>query len=249
LDTLAAQMIAILLVSLRIAPTLSFAPPFTLLRMPALVRVILGVALAGWLVAANPALWAQSLSQNLAAAFLSELLLGLALAITLQIAFAALLTMGRALEFQAGFGMAVLADPTFRAQTPLLGMLFAYGAGAIFFATGGPADLLAIWARSLELAPLGSYAGLSDLAPLLSFLSAAFALGLSVGALVMVVLFLLDCAIALASRTLPQMNVLFLGFQLKTIALLATMPIALAVSGAGLLRLIRLALDAAPRTI
>lgn len=247
MDTLALQTIAVLLVSLRIGPTLAFSPPFTLTRTPALVRVALGTALAGWMVAANPTLTSHIESQTLITALLSELTLGVALAISLQIAFAALMTMGRALEFQAGFGMAVLADPTFRAQSPLLGMIFSYAAGAIFFASGGPADLLAIWSHSLALAPLGGYGGLSDLAPLLSFLASAFAIALSLAGLVMLALFLVDAAVAMASRTLPQMNVLFLGFQLKTIALLVTLPIALSFSGALLLRLIRLALEAAPR--
>jgi flagellar biosynthetic protein FliR len=54
---------------------------------------------------------------------------------------------------------------------------------------------------------------------------------------------MIDYAIALVSRTLPQMNVLFLGFQVKALATLVVLPIALAGSAALFLRMFRFALD------
>ncbi len=150
MEELTDQASAALLVSLRIAPALAFAPPFTLLRVPSIVRVMLAIALAAWLVAAYPQQTWQSgfWSRGLFLSATAELLMGIALALTLQLAFAALLTAGRAIDIQAGFGLATLIDPATRAQMPLAGTLFVYAAGAIFFATGGPADLLAIWAAS-----------------------------------------------------------------------------------------------------
>ncbi len=55
----------------------------------------------------------------------------------------------------------------------------------------------------------------------------------------MLVLFLLDIAIAFMSRTLPQMNMLLIGFQVKPIAMLVTLPIALGLSTGIALRLLR----------
>jgi flagellar biosynthesis protein FliR len=55
--------------------------------------------------------------------------------------------------------------------------------------------------------------------------------------------------IAFMSRTLPQMNMLVLGFQVKTIALLVTLPFVFAFSGSLFLRLVRLAIDATPDLI
>jgi len=59
---------------------------------------------------------------------------------------------------------------------PLIGTLFAYAAGAVFFATSGPADLVAIWSRSLERIPLGRIAEVQDVTgPVLFFLGPASA--------------------------------------------------------------------------
>lgn len=245
------QAIAVLLVALRIAPTLAFAAPFTLMRVPASVRVILSIALAGWLVAAHPAQsWQTAFwSHGIVLTALGELFLGIALSLALQLAFAALLTAGRTIDIQAGFGLAVLIDPATRTQLPLVGTLFAYATGAIFFATNGPADLLAIWSASLDRVPLGSAAIGRDIGVIASYISAVFVMAFGLGGMVMLVLFLADMAIAFMSRTLPQMNVMLLGFQVKAIATLAVLPIAIGVSGALFLRMVRYALETTPRLI
>ncbi|KQN39511.1 hypothetical protein ASG37_08115 [Sphingomonas sp. Leaf407] len=239
------QAVATLLVSLRIAPTLAFAQPFTLIRIPAIVRVLLAVALATWLVAGNPqATWrAPGWQAALPAVAAGELLLGIALALALQLAFAALLVAGRTIDIQAGYGLAVLVDPSLRSQLPLIGTVLAYAGGAVFFATDGPARLLAIWAASLERAPLGSAFDMARSDVLIGYVSAVFLLAFGLAGLVLLVLFLLDLAIALMSRTLPQMNVLLLGFQVKTLATLIMLPIALALSGSLFATLIAYALD------
>jgi flagellar biosynthetic protein FliR len=246
MEGLTDQAVATMLVSLRLAPTLAFAPPFTLMRVPPSVRMVLAISLSAWLVAAYPdQSWRGPAFREtgLVATAAGELFLGISLAVALQLAFAALLTAGRAIDIQAGFGLATVMDPATRAQNPLTGTLFVYAAAAIFFATGGPADLLAIWAASIEQVPLGA-GGVGDgLVPMLGYIGAVFVMAFGAGGLAMLVLFLIDLAIAFMSRTLPQMNVLVLGFGVKTIAMLAVLPIALSLSAALFLRMVRFALQ------
>jgi flagellar biosynthetic protein FliR len=251
-EQLTNQAVAALLVSLRIAPALAFAPPFTLLRVPAIIRVLLAITIAAWLVAAHPQQSWQSdfWSRGLFVTAMAELLMGIALALTLQMAFAALLTAGRAIDIQAGFGLAMLIDPTTRAQMPLVGTLFAYAAAAIFFATEGPADLLAIWATSMAQIPLGAATvGGDSVAAIIAYMSAVFVMAFGAAGLVMLVLFVIDLAVAFMSRTLPQMNVLLIGFQVKTLAVLAILPIGIALSAALFLRMLRYALQTAAELV
>lgn len=245
------QAVAILLLTLRIVPTFAFAPPFTLLRAPAIVRVLLSIALAAWLAAANPAqTWqADYAAHGLAWTAASELLLGIGMALALQFAFAALLTVGRALDIQAGFGLAVLVDPTTKAQMPLVGTVFAYAAAAIFFAGNGPADLLAVWTASIEAVPLGGGAIGGDVSRLMGYLGAVFIIACALGGAIMLALLLADLAIAFMSRTLPQMNVMLLGFQVKALVTLALLPAAAGLAGGLFLRLLRLAVETAPQLV
>ncbi|HEY0148120.1 MAG TPA: flagellar biosynthetic protein FliR [Allosphingosinicella sp.] len=244
METLTNQALATLLLTLRIAPTLSFAPPFTLMRIPATVRLILGISLAGWLVAAYPEQTALTdFRSGLVATAASELLLGIMLALALQLAFAALLTAGRTIDIQAGYGLATLIDPGTRTPLPLVGTFFAYAAGLIFFASNGPADLLAIWGNSVAQVPLGQAAIGGKVGVLAAYMCAIFVMAFGAAGLVMLVLFVIDLSIAFMSRTLPQMNVLILGFQVKTLATLVVLPIALALSATLFLRMLRFALQ------
>jgi flagellar biosynthetic protein FliR len=251
MEDFAGQAIATLLVSLRIAPTLAFAQPFTLMRVPATVRVMLSIALAGWLVAAYPeATWRADLrGAGLPMVAVGELFLGVALALALQLAFAALLTAGRAVDIQAGFGLAAVVDPTTKSQLPLVGTLFAYAAGMLFFAMGGGEDLLAVWAASIVQVPLGSATIGGDPGVVMEYMSAVFLMAVGLAGSVLLVLFLLDLTIAFLSRTLPQMNVLLLGFQVKALATIVMLPVALSLSGALFIRLLRYALETMPRLI
>ncbi|WHU04986.1 flagellar biosynthetic protein FliR [Sphingomonas sp. NIBR02145] len=251
MEDLTDQAVAVLLLSLRIAPMLGFAQPFTLLRIPAMVRMMLGISLAAWLVHGNPeATWrAPFWDAGLPMVAAGELFLGVSLALALQLAFAALLTAGRTIDIQAGFGLAVLVDPTTRSQMPLAGTLFAYAGAAVFFGIGGPQDLLAVWAASVEKVPLGAASLGGDPAPMLEYMGAVFLMAIGLAGIVLLILFLLDLIVAFLSRTLPQMNVLLLGFQVKAIATMAALPFALSFSGALFAQLMRGALEVMPRLI
>lgn len=236
---------AALLVSLRLSPTLAFAQPFTLLRVPILVRVMIAVALALWLVDARPALTTDMLArQSLISLFFGELLIGLSIALALQLAFAAILWAGRALDIQAGFGLAALSDPTTQNDQPLVGTILAYACAVIFMTTGAMYDLLAVWVASLEALPLGYGLFRPDMTALGSYLGGVFFLAIGLVGIAMLAIFLADIVIGFMSRTLPQMNMLLLGFQVKAMLLLITLPLAITLSGALYLRIIRLALGA-----
>ena len=237
-----------LLLSLRVAPVLAFAPPFTLVRLPRTFRMLLSLGVAACLVAANPA--AAMLRDTGAGALLvtgaMELMLGIVFMVAFQLSFAALQVAGRTVDIQAGFGMSLLIDPTTRGSMPLTGTLFVYAAAAIFFAADGHAELLRLMAAALDAIPLGHWQIFESPAPLISFISLSFLCAFGVAGGVMLALLLCDLAITFLSRTVPQMNVLVLGFQVKTIVYFLVLPIVFATSGALLARMTRITLETLP---
>lgn len=244
MDAFTQTVIAVFFLSLRFVPVFSFSPPFTLLRVPQTVRVLLGLSLALWIVISFPEQTRDQVQTvSIFQLALSEITLGLTMSLSLQWAFAAIFMIGRSLDIQAGFAMAMLADPTTQSQIPLLGTVFAYGAAAVFFAIGGTGDLLAIFVESVIRVPLGSGNFFVNPAPLIAFISTAFILATGLVGIVMLVLFMIDLTVAFLSRTLPQMNVLLIGFQVKTLAILAVTPIAISLSLAAYLQLIQSALQ------
>ncbi|MBA4162674.1 MAG: type III secretion protein [Novosphingobium sp.] len=239
--------IAILLASLRLAPTIAFAPPFTMVRMPGLARGCLTIALAAGAMGLGAGRGVTGWQGNLVTAAASELALGLALALSLQLAFAMIAMAGRALDIQAGFGLAFLIDPTTKAQVPLIASLFSYAAAAIFFATEGPYDVFAALAASFDALPLGAAASPDTVGQTLSFLGTVSILALGVVGLASTVLFLIDLVIAMLARTLPQMNMLVLGFQVKAMVTLLLLPATLALAAGVIARILRLGIEAMAR--
>lgn len=220
-----AWVIGVLLLSMRLMPTFAFAPPFTLLNIPLRIRVLIPIGLAVCLIQLPGAL-AQPFAPDFGSLIplaASELLIGIGIAFALQAAFAALYFAGRILDFQAGFALALVIDPATRTQTPLLGTVFALAAAAIFFAVDGHHDLLRAVSATLEAVPVGAIAGGWSPAAVIAQFSLIFAFGVVVAGAGMLVLFLTDVTLAFLMRTMPQMNVLLLGLQVKTIVLFLTL--------------------------
>jgi flagellar biosynthesis protein FliR len=249
-DALPNWAVSCFVLGLRIAPVFTFAPPFTLIRMPVLFRVLFGFGLSIALLAAHPqAIMVTSDLPAMVIAAFWELGLGLMLVLAFQLAFGALYVSGRTIDIQAGFGLALLIDPTSRAQTPLVGTLFAYAAGAVFFAVNGHLELLRLIAASLDAIPLGDWNMPHTVERVAAFLSLTFLTAFGVAGGTVLALWLIDLSIALLSRTVPQMNVLVLGFQVKTIVLLLVLPTSFGLAGTLLVRLMTSTLEAIPRLL
>ncbi|MFT4025413.1 MAG: flagellar biosynthetic protein FliR [Novosphingobium sp.] len=250
-DDLQAWVASCVLLSLRIAPVFLFAPPFTLVRAPRLFVALMGLGLSAALVSALPAeaRLSEVTAATLAAGALRELFLGLVPVAVLQFLFGTLNVAGRTIDVQAGFGLAMQIDPTTRTQQPLVGTIFGYAAAATFFAAGGHLQLLRFFTASLRAVPLGAEHGHGALQPLLGYVSAVSLAAIGVGGAAIAALFLCDIVVAALSRTVPQMNALLLGIQVKAGVMLVAVPVALGLSGSLLARLVAAALEIMPRLL
>lgn len=212
-----AALASVFLIALRVGPLFVLAPVFGAAAVPLRIRILLGLAFA-WVLAAAvaPGAAAPSLSPgSLIAAAATELVLGMALAFGVFAAFGAFLFGGRILDIQIGFGIASLIDPATRAQSPLLGTALNLLATAVFFAVDGHHMLLRALAWSLvRLPPGGSIAGLDPAAVGAQF-GVVFSYGLVVVAPVAFTLLLLDVALAIVARTMPQLNIFIVAMPLK----------------------------------
>jgi len=250
-DGLTAWIVSSLLVGLRITPVFAFAPPFSLIPVPRLVRVLFGIGLSICLVSAYPQ--ATSLANTaLSAVFLAatrELMLGVVFVLVFQVTFAALYLAGRTIDVQAGYGLSLIINPASQTQSPLIGTLFVYAAGAAFFALDGHVEFLRLIAASLDVVPLGTWLMPDSIDRITALMSVVFLTAFGVAGGAVLCLFLTDVAIAVLSRTVPQMNVLVLGFQVKTIVLLLVLPTSFGIGGALLTRMMATMLQALPRML
>jgi flagellar biosynthetic protein FliR len=217
LDVEIAWIGAVMLLALRVGPLFILAPGLGNAAVPVRVRAGLGLALAAILVSAHPDWRLQApleIGPWLAAAA-AELVIGLAWAFGLFCAFGAFLFGGRLLDIQIGFGVATLFDPSNRAPSPLLGTGLNLMALAIFFAVDGHHQLIRAVAASLSTVPPGSGLAHLDGALVIAAFGSLFAFGLAVVAPAVITLLLLDVALGVVARTMPQMNIFIVAMPLK----------------------------------
>lgn len=212
-----AWIAAVFLVAIRLGPLFVLTPVFGTSGIPARVKVLFTFALAALMVSAVPPNWPVDVGSfaGLLNAALAELAIGAAMAFGLIAAFAAFSFGGRLVDLQVGFGVASLIDPSTRSQAPLLGTLLQLVAVAVFFAADGHHVLLRGLAGSLERFPPGTPLDRLTLEAVIAQFGLVFVHGLAVVAPAVFALLLLDFAMAIAARTMPQLNVFIVSMPLK----------------------------------
>lgn len=209
-------ILSVLLVAVRIGAALVMTPILSFGGIPAMTRVLLVLALAVALVSTVVVPPATTLTfGSLLAAAAGELVIGGLLAFGIFTAFAAFQLAGRIMDLQMGFGVASLIDPATRTQSPLLGTLLNLVALAVFFAVDGHHLVIRGLAYSLSQLPPGSSLAALDPAAMVAQFGAMFMFAVALAAPVIFVLLLVDVALAVMARTMPQMNVFIVSLPIK----------------------------------
>lgn len=212
--------------SLRLAVVLAMTPVLSAIPTPNRVRALLVIGLSwslGQLLAAPPVVASYGMGSLLAAACV-EVALGVVMALGVLLAFAAFSLAGNLLDVQIGFGIAQVFDPVGNKSAPLLVSAFNHVAVVGFFLVDGHHGLLRALAYSFELFPAGAgWSLILTAGPVFKQVSAMFILGFALAAPVVFCILLVEFALGLIARNLPQINMLVLGIPAKIIVGFAVM--------------------------
>lgn len=208
---------AVFLAFTRLSALFLMTPLFSVAQVPFRVRLVFMLALALVLVVglqlATPAVPASLV--QLVAAVVHELLVGAALAFGIFAAFGAFLLGGRILDLQMGFGVANLIDPATNAQAPLIGTILNITAVMVFFLLDGHHMIIRGVAYSMGQVPLGQGLEALNIQAILHQFGQMFVFGLMLVAPAVFCLFMVDLGLAVAARTMPQVNIFIVGLPLK----------------------------------
>lgn len=206
------------LVLARVTGLVITAPLCTTLQAPKQVRATLALALA-LVIAPTQIQQAQAPPQTLAGLMLplvSELLVGAGLGLGVSILLGAAQLSGHLISQLSGLSAAQAFDPGLGGSTPLFSRLLGLFATAIYLAVGAQRWLIGALLETFSVMPAGE-ARLSESLgeTLLAILSQSCSLGIRGAAPVVLALLLATLVLGLIGRTLPQLNVLALGFGLN----------------------------------
>lgn len=147
---------------------------------------------------------------------LGEILIGVILGLAARLLLTSLQIMGQMAGFQMGFAMANVVDPMSGMQISVLGQ-FVYLIGVlVFLAVGGHHHFIRALADSFTLVPPGEFGLSQGLATaMMDLTSQMFTLALRIGAPIIGALLFTSVIMGVLAKTVPQMNVLIVGFPLK----------------------------------
>jgi flagellar biosynthetic protein FliR len=229
-------VLAVFLLSLRLSAVFLLTPVLYAFSVPATARLLLVIGLSAGLALGIPAAQTHELlvmnGGQLLAASLKELALGATLALGILTAFAAISMAGRFIDVQVGFGIAQVFDPVTQRQVPVLTSAFDKLGVIVFFLVDGHHALLRGLAYSLDRFPLGRTWPLQAAAPLvIKQVAGLFALALALAAPLVICLLMVELALGVVARNLPQMNMFVVGIPIKIIVGLAALSLWFAGAG------------------
>jgi len=145
-----------------------------------------------------------------------SLLVGALLSFTLGLVFTAVRYAGQIMGMQIGFAIVNTIDPQSGAQVSVLSHFYYLLAFLLFFAVDGHHVLMASLVYSCTVLPL--FAPVDVVAGswfLLQEYSQIFRIGLQIAAPCVIVLLMVSATMGVVVKTVPQLNVLVVGFPIK----------------------------------
>lgn len=209
-------VVRLLLVSLRLSVLLLATPLFALSRIPQHVKVLaILIFSAAIAITAVPASGLALSTGTVLLAGIGELIVGAMMAFGLHCAFAAFQFGGRLLDLQMGFGIANLINPSSEEQDPLLGTVALLAGVMTFYLLDGHLWVVRAFVQSYDWFPIGKLPDGGVIDAIVAQFGLMFSLGTVLVAPVVTVLLLVDVGLAMAAKTMPQLNVFMLSIPIK----------------------------------
>lgn len=221
------QFLVFVLILTRISGLVMTAPVLGLKSAPMQIRAFLAVALA---VLVTPFYWQETANMpantiGLSMLLVQEMLLGMSLGLSIHILFSGLHVTGQIMGQLSGMSLAEAYDPAQEASVPIFTDLMDKVTLAVFVIIGGHRALMQVLLDTFRWMPPGkTVLGPTLLDALTDVTCNSLALGVRAAAPALVALLLANLILGLISRTLPQLNVMAVGFGLNImITMLVTM--------------------------
>jgi flagellar biosynthesis protein FliR len=218
------------LILTRVSGLTMTAPLFGSKDVPARIRVLLALALAVLVfpLQQNTAVKDPGTMLNYLALLGGEVLIGAFLGLGVMLLFHGMELAGELIASTGGLMLADVFDPTAETNVPILSRFFFLFSLSVFLCIGGHRQVMVGLLDTFQAIPPGK--GLFN-APvndaLVALLAQSFSLGLRVAAPAMVALLLGMLVMGLIGRTVPQLNILIIGFGLNALLTFAVLALTL----------------------
>ena len=221
------------LIFTRIVTVIAFLPIFGSQSVPVQLKVglslLISVILFSAVMSADPHIPEKFSILLFFMLVIKEVLVGLAIGFVASMLFTAVQFAGRMIDTEIGFGFVELVDPFSDEPVTVMGQLQVIIFTILFLLFNGHYFLILSIQKSFELIPLmGVGLPSGKLAfHITALIGNIFVLALKFSAPIFVTLVLTEISMGVVARTVPQINIFFVGMPLKIIVGLGTAFIAM----------------------
>ncbi len=217
------QFLAFVVVLTRMSGLMLAAPVFGSREVPPQIRALLAFALS---LVILPTQWSAlvSVPSSLVELVLligGELLVGFTLGLGVMTLFAGVQIGGQIVSQTGGISAADIFNPGFDINVPIISQFYYMFAMAVFLLIGGHQQVMAALLDTFQSLPPGA-ATVTDsvVESVVRLITQSFALGVRTAAPATTALLLATLVLGLVGRTLPQLNLMALGFGLNAIVMM-----------------------------
>jgi flagellar biosynthetic protein FliR len=227
---LVSRFMVFTLVLARTSTLLVTAPIFGAPGLPRRVRAFIAVAIS---LLVTPVYLGTSLPPveqivDYGRLLANEALTGLLLGLSMNILFSGIQVAGQIVSQMSGLSIADAFNPAFEEDASVFSSLFYFLTMAVFVAVGGHRLVTEALLDTFAAAPPGHAAlGHGFVEVLTNVATQSFALGIRAAAPLLTALLLSNVVLGLVSRTLPQINVIVVGFGINALLALGVLLLSL----------------------
>ena len=218
-EPLLKHLVPFMLVAARLAGLLVFTPLLANRSLPRRFRVMIAVMLAAVVYPVLPGTLQTEPRVDLAGLaplVVTELMIGLTIGFLAGLPVIAMDMAGFLIGHQMGMNLARVYNPEAGADTDVFGQVLMYVAIATFLTLGGLEAAFMTLVSTFWNVPIGGFA--IDAAPLdliVGVVASGVELAIRVAAPLLCIIFLLLIAMGFVMKTMPQVNVMTVGFTVK----------------------------------
>ena len=205
-----------LLLFVRLSTLFAFLPFYNHMSVPPSVKAAFAFYLTLVLYPLVPVTPQPAEASVFFGALFSEIVMGLLAGVALNIVFGIFAYAGEQIAFVMGFSLASVVDPQSQIQSPLVSQFLTMTALLILLAFNGHYMMLMWMVEAVKQAPLGGLVMNHDIfAYLMQAMGHLFLMGFSVAFPIVALSLLSDIIFGMLMKTMPQFNLLVVGFPIK----------------------------------
>ncbi len=209
-------VVGFLLLFFRFAALFLAVPIFSHQSIPMTVKAAMAFFFSVVFYASMPPLQIEINFPTVVLAILSEFMFGLAIGIILQLAFNVITFAGGQISFMMGFSMASAIDPQSGVSMPIISQFLSLMALMILFSIDMHHWMLLFIDASLKSVPLGGFLMQENLFNyIIHATSNMFMVGFMIAFPIISLSLLADIIFGMLMKTMPQFNLLVIGFPIK----------------------------------